>query len=258
MMVRANALAGIIPGVVRVDELGASRMYWPADDPALPLVVYTHGGRFFSGGLDSHDGLCRAIAVLSGCRVLAIDYRLAPEHPFPAAVEDAISAIRSAFAQAPAVAVAGDSAGANLAAVAAREVPGVRCQALIYPMLDPYCSLSSHREFATGYGPGTEDMRRGWDLYLTRDQDRQDPRAAPLLAQDLRGAAPAFVLTAEYDTLRDEGEEYARRLEASGVEVTLHRYEGAIHGFVGMTAVLSVARIAVVELGEYLASRLRE
>jgi acetyl esterase len=258
MMLRANALAGDVPGVARVDLLPAARQYWPEDNPDLPLVVYFHGGRFFSGGLESHDALCRAIAILSGCRLIAVDYRLAPEHPFPAAVDDAVDAVRRALQDAPAVAVAGDSAGANLAAGAALEVPGLRCQTLIYPMLDPRCSMPSHAEFAAGYGPGSEDMKRGWDLYLSGPSEREVPRVSPLFASDVRGAPPAFVLTAEYDTLRDEAEEYARRLTAAGVDVTLRRYSGAIHGFVGLTGVLSLARLALVEVGEYLAAHLRE
>lgn len=258
MMVSGNAHAGNIPGVERVDELPGARQYWPEDDRRLPLIVYFHGGRFFSGGLESHDALCRAIAILSGCRLLAVDYRLAPEHPFPAAVDDAVAAVRAAMNQAPSVAVAGDSAGANLAAVAALAVPGLRCQVLLYPMLDPACDTPSHREFASGYGPGSDDMRRGWELYLPSAGDRQDPRASPLHAADLSGAPPALVLTAEYDPLRDEAEVYAARLRASGVDVTLRRYDGAIHGFLGMTGLLSLARVAVVGVGEYLAARLRE
>ena len=191
-----------------------ARQYWPVADAALPLLVYFHGGRFISGDLESHDPICRMLAIAANCRVLAVDYRLAPEHRFPAAAEDARLAVEWALGQGIAVAVAGDSAGANLAAGAALAHRGaaLRCQVLIYPMIDATCSEPSYTEFAEGYGPGAADMKRGWREYLPEGADPRDPLASPLFAADLKDAPPAWVLTAEYDTLRDEGEAYARRL----------------------------------------------
>ncbi len=253
MMRRAAALAGPPPELPRIEDLVLEgrlrvRQYWPGLDIAA-LLVYFHGGRFFSGDLESHDTVCRSLALAARCRVLAADYRLAPEHRFPCAVEDARCAVEWALAQGVPAGVAGDSAGANLAAVAAR---GARCQLLIYPMIDATCSLPSHREFASGYGPGSEDMRRGWREYLPEGADPRDSRASPLFAGDLAGLPPAFVLTAEYDSLRDEGEAYARRLERAGVPVTLKRYCGTIHGFFTMAGVLRAAREAMNDAAAFV------
>lgn len=269
MMRRAAALAGPAPDLPRIEDFTLAedlaapgprcRQYWPAEDPDLPLVVYFHGGRFFSGDLESHDATCRLLSLASGCRLLAVDYRMPPEHRFPAAFEDALAAVDFALALGVPVGVAGDSAGANLAtgAALARRAASVRCQLLIYPMLDPAGCSASYAEFARGYGPGAEDMLRGWREYLSGEADRRDPRAAPLLAEDVAGSAPAFVMTAGYDTLRDEGEEYARKLIASGAMVWARRYSGMIHGFFTMTGVLRVAREAMEEAGSFLREKLR-
>jgi acetyl esterase len=183
------ALAGPPPPVHRIENLVLggylrARQYWPAASPALPLLVYFHGGRFLSGDLDSHDSICRMLALAAGCRVLAVDYRLAPEHRFPAAAEDAALAVEWALEQRIPVAVAGDSAGANLAAGVALAHRGgaLRSQLLIYPMIDATCSLPSYTAFAEGYGPGAADMRRGWREYLPEGADPRDPLASPLFA----------------------------------------------------------------------------
>jgi acetyl esterase len=259
MMRRAAALAGPAPELPRVEDITLSgwlraRQYWPAITPDLPLAVYFHGGRFFSGDLESHDALCRSLAQAGGCRVLAVDYRLAPEHRFPAAVDDACLALDWALHQGVRVAVAGDSSGANLAAVGAlaRRGSGLRCQVLVYPMIDATRSLPSYAAFDHGYGPGAADMARGWAEYLPEGVDPRDPRVSPLFAPDLGGAAPAFVLTAEYDTLRDEGEAYARRLGDARVPVAARRYDGMIHGFFAMAGILRTAREALCEAGAFL------
>jgi len=189
------------------------------------------------------------LAIAAGCRLIAVDYRLAPEHRFPAAAEDASLAVEWALGQEIAVGVAGDSAGANLAAVAALAHRGsaLRCQLLIYPMIDATCASSSYREFAEGYGPGAADMQRGWREYLPEGTDARNPLASPLFGCELEGAAPACVLTAEYDTLRDEGEEYARRLGA-----TLIRYPGTIHGFFTMPGIFACARTAIDDAAGFL------
>ena len=226
------------------------RQYWPVAGAPLPLLVYFHGGRFFSGSLDTHDSLCRTLAVRSCWRVGAVHYRLAPEHPFPAAAEDAVAAVEWARRAADTVAVGGDSAGANLAAVVAR---GLAAQVLVYPMIDATRSLPSHREFATeGFGPGSEDMKRGWDLYLPEGVDPRDGRASPLHAINLEGLPPALVITAGYDPLRDEGERYAARLSEAGVAVTHRAYPGAIHGFFHMSSRLACGREAIDLVCDFL------
>jgi len=259
MMRQAAALAGTAPPLARIEDVvlpGSlrARQYWPALSASLPVVVYFHGGRFFSGDLESHDTVCRLLALAADCRVLAIDYRLAPEHRFPAAAEDARTAVEWAIREGVPVAVAGDSAGANLAAGAAlhQREPALRCQLLIYPMLDPACSSPSFTEFAEGYGPGAADMRRGWSEYLPGGTGSRDPLASPLAAENVRGVAPAFVLTAEYDTLRDEGEAYARNLVQSGNAVQVRRYLGTVHGFFTMQGILQVAREALHDAAEFL------
>jgi acetyl esterase len=264
MMRRAARLAGEPPALPKVEDLRlpgdvAARQYWPTTDDGRPIVVYFHGGRFFSGDLESHDTVCRLLALAAGCRVVAVDYRLAPEHRFPAAVEDACRAVAWAAKEGVPVAVAGDSAGANLAAVAAlaHRTSGVRCQVLIYPMIDAMCGSASYVEYAEGYGPGAVDMRRGWSEYLREGADPRDPAASPLYAPDLADAPPAFVLTAEYDTLRDEGEAYARRLIEAGNIVQVRRYAGAIHGFFTMPGTLRLAREALQDVAGFLRCRLR-
>jgi acetyl esterase len=263
MMRRAAELAGEPPALAKVDNIllpGSlrAREYLPAAEDDLPILLYFHGGRFFSGDLESHDTICRLLALAAQCRVVAVDYRLAPEQRFPAAAEDACRAVEWASRQGTAFGLAGDSAGANLAAVAAlsHRASGLRCQVLIYPMIDATCSSPSFAEYAEGYGPGATDMKRGWSEYLLDGHDPQDPMASPLFAADTAGLAPAFVLTAEFDTLRDEGEAYARKLIESGNLVQARRYPGAIHGFFGMPGALCVARQALADVAEFVTFRL--
>lgn len=226
------------------------RLYEP--DAPRGALVYFHGGGWVHGSLDTHDGACRALADRAGCLVYAVDYRLAPEHRFPAAVEDAWTATEwvAGLGSAP-VAVGGDSAGGNLAAVVAlrardRGLP-LALQLLVYPVTDCDFDRPTYGEFASAYGMSCEDMRWYWDHYLGPDGDGGHPEASPIRAVDLAGAAPAVVLTAEYDVLRDEGEEYAARLAGAGVPVTLTRYDGLIHGFFRMPAVVARAEDALDE-----------
>ena len=269
---QARVLAGAPRALHRVEDRAIAgrgvavpvRIYAPTKDPMLPALVYLHGGRFISGDLETHDAVCRDLAFRSGCAVVAVDYRLAPEHRFPAALDDAsdvaawISADgRELGIDAARVGVGGDSVGANLAAAVAlrfrdRQIAALRCQLLVYPMLDATRGLESHRAFATGYGPGSDDMMRGWREYLGEETDPRTPLASPYFAPDLRGLPPALVQTAEYDTLRDEGEAYARRLEQAGVPVVGTRYEGAIHGFFQMAGVLETGRRALDEAARFL------
>jgi acetyl esterase len=239
----------------------------PASDAsaggALPLVAYLHGGGWVLGTLDAFDPVCRALANASGALVASIGYRLAPEHPFPAAPDDARAAVRWLAAHAeelgadPArLGIAGDSAGGNLAAVTARRLrddgdPPLRFQALIYPVCDSALNTPSYRDNGAGFGLSGESMKRYWELYLD-GADGRHPDASPLQAADLTGLPPAYVLTVRHDVLRDEGEAYARALEAAGVPVTLSRYDGAVHGFFRWIGKARIARAAVAEAGAAL------
>jgi acetyl esterase len=256
--------------VARIEDLeipgpaGAipARLYVPAADGTPPVVVYYHGGGWVLGGIDSHDGTCRALANASGAAVVSVDYRLAPEHPFPAAVEDAWAALEWVAANAAEIggdpsrlAVAGDSAGGNLAAVVAIQArdtgaPALRGQLLVYPVTDATMSHPSIEENASGYFLTKADMEWFFGHYAPERPD--DWRLSPLAAADLSGLAPALVLTAEYDPLRDEGEAYARRLDDAGVPVELIRKDGLIHGFFGMAADVDEARDAMDRSGAAL------
>jgi acetyl esterase len=271
------ALGGDVEAVAHVDDRTVpgpagdipGRLYRPGSDGPLPLLVYFHGGGWVIGGLESYDRLCRSLANAAGCAILAVDYRLAPEHKFPAAVDDCYAATSWAVAQAAALgadgtraAIGGDSAGGTLTAVVAqlardRSGPGLRFQLLIYPATDVAYDTPSYRENATGYFLELDAMRWFYDHYLRNDADRADPRASPLRAADLHGLPPALVITAEFDPLRDEGEAYAARLREAGVPVTLTRYDGMIHGFFGLAPLLDQGKQAVAEAAAALRGALR-
>jgi acetyl esterase len=226
------------------------RIYWPLGPTgALPLVVYFHGGGFVICDLDSHDGACRALANETGTVVVSVDYRLAPEHRFPAAPEDSYAATEWAAdhagelgADPGRLAVAGDSAGGNLAAVVAlmardRNGPRLRHQLLVYPVTDVSPGRDRHpsqTDNATGYFLTTSGMDWFRDNYLPDGEDGSHPYASPLVAGDVANLPPAFVVTAEYDPLRDEGEAYGAKLSAAGVPVETVRADGLFHGFFNM------------------------
>jgi acetyl esterase len=245
-------------GAIRV------RVYTPAGRGPLPVLVYFHGGGFVLCSLDSHDGTCRSLANAAGAVVVSVDYRLAPEHRFPAAPEDCFAAAQWVARNAaeiggdPArIAVGGDSAGGNLAAVTAlmardRGGPSLRFQLLIYPVTDFAFGTASYRENATGYFLTTDMMKWFWGQYLADPRSGAEPYASPLRAKDLRRLPPALCITAGYDPLRDEGEAYARRLSDAGVAATLTRYDGMFHGFFGMDAQLDAAKRAIAEAGDAL------
>jgi acetyl esterase len=244
------------------------RAYTPAGTGPFPLVVYFHGGGWVIGDLDTHDPVCRALTNRSGCLVVSIDYRLAPEHPYPAAVDDAYAATAWIAEHATELggdgsrlAVAGDSAGGNLAAVVAllardRGGPRIAFQALVYPVTDCDLDTTSYRENAEGYFLTREMMRWFWDQYVPDEARRREPLASPLRAESLTGLPPALVITAEFDPLRDEGEAYAQRLADAGVHVAATRYGGMIHGFFTMLGVLDRAADAVNEVGLALRTEL--
>ncbi|MEU2508355.1 alpha/beta hydrolase [Streptomyces sp. NPDC007863] len=235
--------------VARVTDADADgvpvRVYEPDDRPDAPVILFCHGGGFVLCDLDSHDAFCRALAGATGATVVAADYRRAPEHPFPAAPEDAYTALLWTARTRPGrrIAVAGDSAGAHLATVTAllardRGGPRLAFQALYYPMLDPTRSRPSHRENAQGYFLTADHLRWYWDAYLPDPADRVHPHAAPLAHADLAGLPPAHVVTAGLDPLRDEGIAYAEALAAAGVPVETHHYPGMFHGFLSMAGAL--------------------
>lgn len=217
------------------------RIYSPAPGRALPALVYFHGGGWALGDIDTVDPLCRDLALRAGCVVINVGYRLAPEHPFPAAADDCWAVTADVVgeparygADPRAVAVAGDSAGGNLAAVVAARArdEGVPLahQLLVYPVADSAMDTASYAAFATGFGLEADVMAWFIDLYAGA-ADRADPRLAPLRAPDLAGVAAATVITAECDVLRDEGEAYAARMAAAGVDVALRRFAGVVHAF---------------------------
>jgi acetyl esterase len=236
------------------------RVYRPEGEGPLPLVAYAHGGGWVLGTLDGFDPVCRALANASGAVIASIGYRLAPEHPFPAASDDVRAAVRWLAANArelggdpDRVAIAGDSAGGNLATVTARRLRDeggspLRFQALVYPVCDSALNTPSYRAAGDGFGLTALSMKRYWDLYLDGADGRR-PDASPLRADDLSGLPPAFILTVRDDVLRDEGEAYAHALEAAGVPVTLRRYDGAVHGFFRWMAKSRLSRRAVAEVG---------
>jgi acetyl esterase/lipase len=225
-----------------------------------PLIVYFHGGGWTIGDLDTHDGVCRFLAANAATTVLSVGYRLAPEHPFPAAVEDAFAAFRWAAAEnarlgadRDRIAVAGDSAGGNLAAAVSLlardgDGPSPAMQALIYPVTDAVGGQPSRDLFADGFLLTKADMDWFERHYLPQGVERADPRVSLLRAADLSGLPPAYVTTAGFDPLRDEGEAYATRMREAGARVALRRHPGLIHGFANMTAVSRVARCAMLEL----------
>lgn len=234
------------------------RIYRPESDEPLPVLVYFHGGGWVIGDIGTHDTTCQQLAVRIPAVVVSVEYRLAPEHPYPAAVEDCLAATRwvrdhagELEADGHRVAVGGDSAGGNLAAVVSLRCrdagdPPLAFQLLVYPATDLTRSFPSHRENGDGYLLTAASI--GWflDHYIPEDR-RKEPDASPYFADSLHGLPPALVITAEFDPLRDEGEAYAARLRESGVPATASRYEGMIHAFFGMDGALPQAGDALDE-----------
>ena len=223
------------------------RIYWPNAVGTRPAIVYYHGGGHVIGSLDTHDLVARNLCGGAEAVVVSVDYRMGPEHRFPAAVEDSFAALEWAHANAASLGadperlgVHGDSAGANLAAVVAiiardRGGPKLRLQSLVYPVADFRMGSESYKKYATGCGVLTADAMRWFrGHYLRTMDDASDWRASPVLTPDLKGVAPAIVIAAECDVLHDEGLEYGERLEAAGVPVERHEYAGMIHAFFGM------------------------
>jgi acetyl esterase len=277
MLVAMGAGPGVSVADVRDLEIPARapagpvpvRVYRPTGEALLPVVVFFHGGGWTIGGIDDYDPIARSIAKSSGALVVSVGYRLAPEHPHPAALDDCWAATTWVAEHAAEIggdgsrlALMGDSAGGNIAAVlsqrCAREGgPQPLLQVLVYPAVDCDFDTPSYRENGKGYLLDAAQMRWFLGCYTRGGSDPRDPaisplRAADLRAGDLRGVATALVITAEYDPLRDEGEAYAAALGAAGVDVRLTRYDGMIHAFFGLGAAFDAGNEAVVEVGAAL------
>jgi acetyl esterase len=224
---------------------------------ARPIIVWYHGGGFVIGDLQTADTTCRKLALGTGALVVSVDYRLAPEHPFPASPDDAIAALRWIVDHAkelggdPArVAVGGDSAGGNLAAVTALQARdegiSLRYQLLVYPVTDLTMSSTSHEENGEGYLLTRDSMDWFIGHYVgSSGAEIKDPRLSPLHADDVRGVAPALVITAEFDPLRDEGEAYGERLRDAGVDVEVRRFDGQVHAFFSLASITPAANEAM-------------
>lgn len=264
------------PPSVRVSDLDCPgpagavplRLYAPEGTGPRPLLLYFHGGGWIQGDLETHHGACGKLAAWSGCLVLAVEYRLAPEHKFPAGLEDCLAAWRWLAANAatlgadPArLAVGGDSAGGNLAAAVCQILavggePGPAAQLLIYPSLDLGWQLPSHRELADAYILPRIRVRWYTELYLSSPEQAADIRVSPLWAKDLRGQPPAMIVTAGFDPLLDDGRRYADRLEAAGVPVAYREFTGQIHAFISLTRVIPQGNECLREMADWLGARL--
>jgi len=234
------------------------RIYTPKE-PTTPLTtcVFYHGGGMVIGSIEGYDTLCRQLCVASECIIVSVDYRLAPEHKFPAAIDDAYAAFLWIYLHAESlggdrnkIAVCGDSAGGSLAAVTAimardQKISCIKHQMLIYPATAPHANSSSHFDFAKGYFLERDTVLWFHDCYIRSEKDRQDFRYAPLITENLENLPPALMIIAGYDTLRDEGIAYANRLTASNVEVTLIEYEGMFHPFLSLAGVLDDGKEAI-------------
>ena len=245
------------------------RVYTPAGKPN-GILMYFHGGGWVVGDLASHDYVCRVFTNETGCVVVAVDYRLAPEHKFPAGPDDCYAAAQwvsknaaSLGSDADHIAVGGDSAGGNLAAVVslmARNRGGLRIrhQMLIYPATDAAMDTPSYKEFtADGFVLSKLDMEWFWNYYIPNAKDRENPYASPARARDLKNLPPAHIITASHDPLRDEGEAFAELLKKSGNKVKVKRYEGVVHGFVSLQAAIDQGKTATRELSEELKASLK-
>ncbi|MFV0296765.1 MAG: alpha/beta hydrolase [Hyphomicrobiaceae bacterium] len=273
---RARRLAGEPAPVARVENTVVAngehrvpvRIYFPEENPTrpLPAYIYAHGGGFVVGDLDMVDAACRTICKDAGIVVISIDYRLAPEHKFPAGLDDTIAATRWVRANASALgvdagrlAIGGDSAGGNLAAATCQAVAGsgdldIRLQVLVYPVTDLTCSHPSYQDLGTGYFLTAERMHAYVAHYLNNADEARDPRASPLMAASLEKQPPALVILAGLDPLLDEGQAYARRLREADIEVEIHEVPDHMHGFLGWSRESAAARDAL----SLIARRLKE
>jgi acetyl esterase len=261
----ASTLNRSIPGPAGALPI---RIYTPMGNGPFPLMVFFHGSGFVLCSLDTHDGVCRNLCSAAGCIVVSVDYRLAPEHKFPAGPEDCYAATKWAADHASElnadpgrIVIAGDSAGGNMVAVTAlmirdRGGPQLRGQLMIYPVTDYFTSgHPSYTENAEGYGLTAAGMRWFWNHYLNSESEANNPFASPLRAKDLGGLPSALIITAEYDVLRDEGERYGHRLAEADVLTKISRYDGMNHGFFNMYGIVDKAKQALDECATWLKQR---
>lgn len=271
-LVRASQIPASCPVPARIEDRhlhGRSgpfriRIHTPHATAPYGACLYFHGGGWVLGSIETHDELVRRLVAESGCLFVSVDYPLAPEHKYPAAIEDSYLALRWLADHAKElgvdprrIAVAGDSAGANVAAVLClmtrdRRGPSIARQVLIYPIADCDFDRPSYRDNAEGYFLTRSDMQWFWNHYVSAPEQMVEPYASPLRAPSLAGLPPALVLTAEFDPLRDEGVEYARKLQSAGVPTTLREFPGMIHGFVKRWDTFDDARTATREIGAFL------
>jgi len=265
MRERQRNLPGAPPQVARVEDLElagpggplAVRSYVPSEESPPGVIVYFHGGGWVVGGLDEFDRLTRALALASGCEVLSVDYRLAPEHPYPAAIDDADAALRWAARERPDVplVVMGDSSGGTLATVAAihardRGAPEIALQVLVYPVVDHTMDTASYEEHAEAFPLGRVDMVWFLHHYLPAGVERNSPEAFPLRRPDLSGLPATVIIVAGHDPTRDHSLAYAERLERAGVPVEVWRHDDMMHGFFSMVGVLERSDSVMAAVGE--------
>lgn len=240
------------------------RIYWPQGNRPFAACLYFHGGGWVLNNIDTHDDLVQRLAEASGCLFVSVDYRLAPEHKYPAAAEDSYTALQWVAANAATlnvdptrIAVSGDSAGGNLAAAVClmtrdRGGPPIAFQALIYPITDCDFERPSYQQNAEGYFLTKSQMQWFWNHYVSSPDQMCEPYASPLRAESLQGLPAAYILTAEFDPLRDEGEAYAVALRSAGVPVEITRYDGMIHAFLKRVDQFKSALVAIREIGDAL------
>ncbi|MGB0751206.1 MAG: alpha/beta hydrolase [Gammaproteobacteria bacterium] len=255
-----------------VDSLGGPipvRIYTPCENEApLPVIVWMHGGGHVLGSVVSYDAICRHLAIGSQAIVVSVDYRLAPEHKFPAAIDDAFAVVQRVASNADAfggdptrIAVAGDSAGGNLAAVSALMARDagiqLRAQALVYPVTAPDAESDSHHDNAEGFMLTRANVLWFQSHYRRDERDRTDFRYAPAIAESHADLAPALIQVAEFDPLKDEGIEYANRLSRAGNQVSLTHYAGMIHGFFSLSSAVDAGRDAIAEVCAFLSKHLQ-
>lgn len=244
----------------------SARIYEPTAEETLGTIVFLHGGGWVVDSIEAHDASCRVLSKASGCRLVAVDYRVAPEHPFPTPLNDCFDALNwvsENLAGGGGLVIAGDSAGGNLAAACAIRArdeggPEIALQVLLYPVTGRNFETESYSRYAEGYIVGRDEMVWFWEQYLPQSEGEIPQLASPMNATDLSGLAPAYIVVAEYDPLRDDGLGYAERLEEAGVPVTLEHHDDQMHGFGVMIGVLSIAEPSMVHAGEVVATALRD